>query len=91
MNKLKLGTLPCHWYIPICAEGIPFSDPPNKNINIFLSRNSLHHNAQVIAPKKIDKWTKDILKKFNNLNQLCEYAESPVSCCYVNINRYKDN
>ena len=82
-GKLKLSTLP--WYCLICANEIPFSSLSNREFNIFLSRNPLHHSAPAIPSKKIDKRTKEILKKLKDLNQLFDHTENTVSCDYLDI------
>ena len=62
--KIKLSTL--QWYCPICAKEMPFSSLSNKEFNIFLSRNPPHPSAQAVTSKKIDKHTKEILKKLKD-------------------------
>ena len=66
---------------------MPFSGLSSKEFHIFLSRNPLHHSAQVIPPKKIDNCIKDIFQKFKVFNQFFDHAENAVSRDYININK----
>lgn len=86
-EKLKLCAL--QWYCPIYAKEMPFTSLLNKGFKIFLPWNPFHHIAQVIPPKKVDKCTKDISKKFKDLNQLFDNTENAVNCDYLDINEYK--
>ena len=79
-EKLKFSTLP--WYCPICTKEMPFSSLSNKEFDIFLSRHPLHHSAQAIPSKKIDKCTKEILHKLNDFNQFFDHTENAVACDY---------
>ena len=86
-EKLKLITM--LWYCPICANEMPFSSLSNKEFNIFLSRNPPHPSAQVVPSKKIDKHTKEILKKLKDLNKIFDHTENAGSCDYFDINEDK--
>ena len=80
-EKLKLSKLP--WYCPICVTEMPFSTLSNKEFNIFLSKNLLHPSAQAVTSKKIDKRTREILKKLKDLNKFFDHIENAVSCDYL--------
>ena len=73
---------------PNMCEEMPFSSLSNKKFNI-LSRNPPHPSSQAVPSKKIDKHTKEILKKLKDLNKLFDHTESAVSCDYFDINEYK--
>ena len=68
---------------------MPFISLLNKGFKTFLPLNPFHHIAQVIPPKKVDKCTKGISKKFKDLNQLFDNTENTVNCDYLDINEYK--
>ena len=74
---------------PNMCEEMPFSSLSNKKFNIFLSRNPPHRSSQAVPSKKIDKHTKEILKKLKDLNKLFDHTENAVSCDYFDINEYK--
>ena len=74
---------------PNMCEEMPFSSLSNKKFNIYLSRNPPHPSSQAVLSKKIDKHTKEILKKLKDLNKLFDHTESAVSCDYFDINEYK--
>ena len=83
-EKLKLSML--LWHCPICAKEMPFSSLFNTEFNMFLSRNSLHPSHQAIPPRKIDKHTKEIIKKLKDLNKFFDHTENVVGCDYLDIN-----
>ena len=66
------------WYCPICAKEILFSSLSNNEFNIFLSRNPPYPSAEAVPCKKINKHTKEILKKLDNLNKLFDHTENAV-------------
>ena len=72
-ERLKLSTL--SWYCPVCAKEMSFSSLSNKEFNIFLSRNPPNSSAQAAPSKKIDKYTKEILKKLKDLNKLFDHRK----------------
>ena len=72
----------CRGIVQYVQKKIPFPSLSNKELNIFLSRNSSHHSAQVIS-------TKEILNKLMNLHQFFDHSENAVSCDYLGINEYK--
>ena len=74
---------------PNMCEEMPFSSLSNKKFNIFLSRNPPHRSSQGVPSKKVDKHTKEILKKLKDLNKLFDHTENAVSCDYFDINEYK--
>ena len=86
-EKLKLSTLP--WYCPICAKEMPFSSLSNKEFNIFKFRNPPHPRAQAVLSNKVEKRTKEILKKLKDLNKFFDHTENAVSRDYLDINEYK--
>ena len=61
----------------------------NKEFNIFLCRNPPHPSTQAVPLKKIDKHTKEILKKVKDLKKLFHHKENAESCNYFQINEYK--
>ena len=68
---------------------MPFSSLSNKEFNMFLSRNLLHPSAQSVTSKKINKRTREILKKLKDLNKFFDHIENGVSCDYLEINKCK--
>ena len=78
----NLNFASCRGIVQYVQKKIPFPSLSNKELNIFLSRNSSHHSAQVIS-------TKEILNKLMNLHQFFDHSENAVSCDYLGINEYK--
>ena len=87
-EKLKPSARP--WCCPKCANEMPYSSLSNKESNIFFFRNPSYPSAQAVLSKKVDKRTKEILKKLNDLNKLFDHKENAVSCdCFDIMNTKK--
>ena len=65
----------------------PFFTVKNKDLEILL--NDPHNNHPKPFPKKMNKKTKEFLKKFREMSQIFEQSENPFSCFYYDISDFK--
>ena len=66
---------------------LPFSTVKNNDLQKLL--NDSHNNHPKPFPRKMNKKTKDFLKKFREMSQLFEQSENPLSCDYYDISYFK--
>ena len=58
-------------YCPICVRSLPFPDLRTKELKIFLTSGTIKHTQKPQkAPKKLNKQTRDLMKKFSQISQL---------------------
>ena len=77
------------WYCPICVRSLPFSDLRTKELKIFLSSDTIEHTQKPQkAPKKLNKQTRELMKKFSQISQLNDPNENTVSCDYYDLNNF---
>ena len=77
------------WYCPICVRSLPFSDLRTKELKIFLSSDTIEHTQKPQkAPKKLNKQTRELMKKFSQISQLNDPDENSVSCNYYDLNDF---
>ena len=77
------------WYCPICIRSLPFSDLRAKELKIFLSSDTIEHTQKPQkAPKKLNKQTCELMKKFSQISQLNDPNKNTVSCDYYDLNDF---
>ena len=77
------------WYCPICVRSLLFSDLRTKQLKIFLSSDTIGHTQKPQeAPKKLNKQTFKLMKKFSQISQLSDPNENTVSCDYYDLNDF---
>ena len=75
------------WYCPICVRSLPFSDLRTKELKTFLSFDTIEHMQNPRkAPKKLNKQTRKLMKKFSQISQLNDPSKNTVSCNYYDLN-----
>ena len=84
-ENLKESPLP--WYCPYCIMELPFFTVKNNDLQKLLSDS--HNNHPKPFPRKMNKKTKDFLKKFREMSQIFEQSENPLSCDYYDISYFK--
>ena len=84
-KNLKESPLP--WYCPYCIIKLPFSTVKNNDLQKII--NDSHNNDPKLFPGKMNKKTKDFLKKFREMSQIFEQSENPLSCDYYDISDFK--
>ena len=84
-ENLKESPLP--WYCPYWIMELSFSTVKNNDLQKLL--NDSHNNHPKPFPRKMNKKTKDFLKKFREMSQIFEQAENPLSCDYYDISDFK--
>ena len=84
-KNLKESPLP--WYCPYCIMELPFSTVKNHDLQKII--NDSHNNHPKLFPRKMNKKTKDFLKKFHEMSQIFEQSENPLSCDYYDISDFK--
>ena len=58
-------------YCPICVRSLPFPGLRTKELKIFLTSDTIKHTQKPQkAPKKLNKQTRDLMKKFSQISQL---------------------
>ena len=58
-------------YCPICVRSLPFSDLRTKELKIFLSSDAIEHTQEPQkAPKRLNKQTHKLIKKFSQISQM---------------------
>ena len=75
------------WYCPCCNMELPFLKVENKDIQIL--PNDPHNIYPKPIPKKMNKKTKEILKKFHEMSQIFQQSENPLICDYYDISDFK--
>ena len=85
-ENLKEGPLP--WYCPCCIMELSLFTVKNKDLQIPL--NDPHNNHPKPVPKKMNKKTKEFLKKFREMGQIFEQSENRLSCDYYDIQILKN-
>ena len=84
-ENLKKSPLP--WYCPCCITEFPFSSVSNKDLHSFAlssgPTNVNNHSSSTV--KKIDKKTKEFLKKFREIDQIFDQSDNLISCNYYDI------
>ena len=67
---------------------LSFSTVKNNDLQKLL--NDSHNNHPKPFPRKMNKKTKDFLKKkFREMSQIFEQSENPLSCDYYDISDFK--
>ena len=66
---------------------LPFFTVKNNDLQKLLSDS--HNNHPKPFPRKMNKKTKDFLKKFREMSQIFEQSENPLSCDYYDISDFK--
>ena len=84
-EKLKKSLL--HWYCPYCFMELPFFTVKNDDLQKLLSQSPNNHPSQI--SRKMNKKTKEFLKKFREMSQIFEQCENPLSCGFYNISDFK--
>ena len=84
-ENLKGSPLP--WYCPYCIMELPFFTVKNNDLHKLLSDS--HNNHPKSIPRKMNKKTKEFLKKFCEMSQIFEQSENPLSCDYYDISDFK--
>ena len=84
-ENLKESLLP--WQCSYCIMELPFLTVKNKDLQIHL--NDPHNNHPKPIPKRMNKKTKEFLKKFREMNQIFEKSENPLNCDYYDILDFK--
>ena len=83
----NLKESPSPWQCLYCIMELLFFTVKNKELQIHL--NDPHNNHPKPIPKKMNKKTKEFLKKFRKMNQIFEKSENPHSCDYCDILDFK--
>ena len=65
----------------------PFFTVKNNDLQKLLSDS--HNNHPKPIPRKMNKKTKEFLKKFRQMSQIFEQSENPLSCDYYDISDFK--
>ena len=77
------------WYCPICVRSLPFSELRTKELKIFLSSDTIEHTQKPQkTPKRLNKQTRELIKKFFQNSQLNDSIENTVSCDYYDLNDF---
>ena len=76
------------WYCSIHVRSLPFSEFRTKELKIFLSSDTIEHTKTTKAPKKLNKQTRELIKKYSQICQLNDSNESTVSCHYYDLNDF---
>ena len=66
---------------------LPFFTVKNNDLQKLLSDS--HNNHPKPFPRKMNKKTKDFLKKFREMSQIFEQSENPLSCGFYDISDFK--
>ena len=77
------------WYCPICVRISSFSDLRTKVRRMFLSSDNLNHEQKPqTAPEKLNKETRELMKKFYQIILLNDANQNTVSCDYYDLNDF---
>ena len=66
---------------------LPFFTVKNNDLQKLPSDS--HNNHPKPIPRKMNKKTKELLKKFREMSQILEQSENPLSCDYYDISDFK--
>ena len=66
----------------------PFFTVKNNDLQKLLS--DCHNNHTKPIPRKMNKNTKEFLKKFREMSQIFHKSENPLSCDYYDISDFRN-
>ena len=82
-EKLTNDSLP--WYCYFCENEMPFSKISNNDLKNFLhAENPIFHKI-VPLNQCLTKKTREMMKRFSQINQVFDDNENAISCDYYNI------
>ena len=82
-----LKEIPLSLYYLYCIMELPFFTVQNKDLQILL--NDPQNNHPKAISKKMNKKTKEFLKKFREMSSIFEQSENPLTCDCYHISDFK--
>ena len=77
------------WYCLICVTSLPFSGSRTKELRIFIFSDTIEHAQKPQkTPNKVNKQTRELMKKISQISHLNDPNENTVSCEYYDLNDF---